>query len=526
MNEVLSKPLDGMSSAARQAWGRSLVALAGAWVLVLVLFWDTASNMVAIWYRSETFNHCFLVLPISLWLVWRQRAQLAAMTPHPSPWVLVAIAGAVFAWLLGDLVAVNSVTQLAVVTLLVLSVPALLGIHVAWAIAFPLGFLYFGVPIGEFLLPQLMESTADFTVMALRWSGIPVLREGLLFVIPSGNWSVVEACSGVRYLIASMTVGTLFAYLNYRSTKRRLLFVLVSMLVPIVANWLRAYMIVMLGHLSSNRLAVGVDHLVYGWVFFGVVILLMFFIGARWSEPETSVPFSASVPLAGADASFQRLLATVVAFALLVLAPVAANWSMSRDLVQGSPALSVPVALANGWVAVEAGAASSFEPVYRNPSAKVNQLYRGDDGSIVGLYLAYYRNQDYRRKLVSSDNALLHSGDLEWARLRGGVAKVLLGAMPVTVRSMELRRFNTQSVNTRLFAWQLYWVDGSLTANDYLAKMYGAAQRLRGRGDESAAIVFYTEAASEAQAQATLSTFVESNYPAIDAALASARGLR
>ena len=50
-------------------------------------------------------------------------------------------------------------------------------------------------------------------------------REGLQFVIPSGNWSVVEACSGVRYLIASVMVGTLFAYLNYSTMRRRLIFV-------------------------------------------------------------------------------------------------------------------------------------------------------------------------------------------------------------------------------------------------------------------------------------------------------------
>ena len=128
--------------------------------------------------------------------------------------------------------------------------------------------------------------TADFTVAALRASGIPVYREGLQFVIPSGSWSVVEACSGIRYLMASFMVGSLFAYLNYRSWRRRLAFVAVSLVVPIVANWLRAYMIVMLGHLSGNTLAVGVDHLIYGWVFFGIVIMAMFMVGARWSEPD------------------------------------------------------------------------------------------------------------------------------------------------------------------------------------------------------------------------------------------------
>jgi hypothetical protein len=47
-------------------------------------------------------------------------------------------------------------------------------------------------------------------------------------------------------------------------------------------------MIVMIGHLSDNTLAVGVDHLIYGWVFFGIVIMAMFWIGARWREDELS----------------------------------------------------------------------------------------------------------------------------------------------------------------------------------------------------------------------------------------------
>src|SRR4029453_12636412 len=105
--------------------------------------------------------------------------------------------------------------------MLVLAVPMLLGMEVARAITFPLAFLLFMVPFGEFLLPPLMEGTASVTIAALRLTGVPVYREGLQFVIPSGKWSVVEACSGVRYLIASMVVGVLFASLNSRSLRRR-----------------------------------------------------------------------------------------------------------------------------------------------------------------------------------------------------------------------------------------------------------------------------------------------------------------
>src|SRR5262249_51201448 len=134
--------------------------------------------------------------------------------------------------------------------------------------------------------PPLMEQTANFTIGALRLSGIPVYREGLFFTVPSGSWSVVEACSGLRYLMASLTLGFLYAYLTYRTLYRRIAFIAPSIVVPLVASWIRAYMIVMIGHLSHMELAVGVDHLLYGWLFFGIVIAILFWAGSHWREDQ------------------------------------------------------------------------------------------------------------------------------------------------------------------------------------------------------------------------------------------------
>ncbi len=174
------------------------------------------------------------------------------------------------------------------------------------AIAFPLAFLFLGVPFGEAFLPRLMDWTAEFTVGALRLSGIPVYREGNFFAIPSGQWSVVEACSGLRYLIASLTVGALFAYLNYQRMRKRVLFVALSIVVPVLANFLRAYMIVMIGHLSNMKLAVGVDHFLYGWVFFGIVIGLLFWLGSFWRDPAPSIEQEATGHLNGRPVSVAR----------------------------------------------------------------------------------------------------------------------------------------------------------------------------------------------------------------------------
>lgn len=507
-----------------QPWRHALPALLLVLAWTLFLYRDTAAAMVLIWSRSETFTHGFLVPPIVLWLVWRQRQGLAVQTPQPAPGVFLAIACAAFVWLMGDLAAINAVTQLAFVSLLVFSVPAVLGRPVTKLIIFPLGFLFFAVPIGEFLMPQFMEWTANFTVFALRLSGIPVYREGLNFVIPSGNWSVVEACSGVRYLIASLTVGTLFAYLNYQSNKRRVLFVIVSIVVPIVANWMRAYIIVMLGHLSGNKLAAGVDHVIYGWLFFGVVIMLMFIIGARWAEPQKVADVSDSVaPSQKQMVTAARLWITTACFAGLVASPHIALLVIDRDAGADPVSFTAPTALATGWQAVRP-AVADFKPAFQNPYAEINNSY-ASQGRAVGLYLGYYYHQNYRHKLVSSDNVLVISKDPHWAAVSHGSRNVTFGGKQVAVRTAELRRaaLTEQATEGRLVVWQIYWINGTVTASDYLAKAYGAFYRLLGRGDDSAVIIVYAPKDQAGGAEAVLESFLSTNYANISEILLKTR---
>lgn len=523
MNSIVSQNLLKGEVRLAQPWRQAVPALLLLLAWTLFLYRDTGIAMVTIWARSETFTHAFLVPPIVLWLVWRRRQLMAAQTPQPALGVFLLAACAAFAWFLGDLVAVNAVTQLAFVALLVLAVPAALGWSVTRLIVFPLGFLFFAVPIGEFVMPQLMDWTADFTIFALRLSGIPVYREGLQFVIPSGNWSVVEACSGVRYLIASLTVGTIFAYLNYQSAKRRILFVIISILVPIAANWVRAYMIVMVGHVSGNKFAVGVDHLIYGWLFFGIVIMLMFAIGARWAEPEKAIDVRSTEQPAEQTLSAARLWATMACFAALVAMPHIALWFIDRAEGDASVSLIAPTTLAADWQAA-APVAASFKPAFQNPSAVINKSY-ASQGHIVGLYLGYYRHQDYDRKLVSSSNVLVNSNDSQWAKVAGSSRTVKVGNKVVSVRTAELRgaALSAQGNPGRLAVWQIYWINGTLTASDHVAKAYSAFYRLTGQGDDSAVIVVYTPQAPAGAEQAVLESFLSTNYEAVEALLLKAR---
>ncbi|MBV5298094.1 MAG: exosortase A [Rhodoferax sp.] len=520
----------------RQNWRQALPVFLLLLALTLSLFHGTASAIVTIWLRSDTFTHGFLVPPIVIWLVWRRRQVLADFAPQPSYWGMLMLAGAAFAWLLGDLVAVNAVTQLALVAMLVLMVPTLLGFAVARAVMFPLAFMFFAVPFGEFAMPQLMVWTADFTVMALRLSGIPVLREGLQFVIPSGNWSVVEACSGVRYLIASLTVGTLFAYLNYQSTMRRVLFIVVSILVPVTANWARAYIIVMLGHLSGNKLATGVDHLIYGWLFFGIVILLMFMVGAHWAEPEPSADASpghaaekamqsASVQ-APAPGYWSAHRSYVLALVFLVALPHFARWAIEVSDRAAAPQLPGAPILAPAW-SLAPSPVADFKPAFQNPSASINNTYQSQSKQ-VGLYMGYYRQQDYSRKLVSSDNVLVKLKDSPLAQVSAGTRTMLLDGQTRQFRTTELRGSPAPGLvsDNYLLVWQIYWVNGTWTTSDIMAKLYAALYRLLGRGDDSAVIILYTIRGQSGEGQTTLEAFVQANTSALNTLLLQTRARR
>jgi exosortase A len=527
-----------VKAAPAESWIRWLPGIALLAVLLL-LFRDTAQAMVTIWIRSETFTHAFLVPPIVLWLVWRRRDRLAALPSRPMPWLLVPIAAVCVFWLLGELASVNAATQFALVTLIVLSVPAMFGMAVTRELMFPLAFLYFSVPIGEFLVPTMMESTADMTVYALRWTGIPVYREGLQFVIPSGSWSVVQACSGVRYLIASFMVGTLFAYLSFRSTRRRLIFIAASIVVPVIANWIRAYLIVLLGHFSGNKLAAGADHLIYGWLFFGVVIVLMFLIGARWSEAQEA-PGEAMPDVAGQDrrvaSRASRGWGVALGVAILLVGTQASLWHLDRSRSDAAPVIDLPAAFAGRWTADESPG-PSWQPGFQNPNVIASRSYRSE-GKRVSVWIGYYRHEDYGHKLVTSTNSLVAVSDSGWAQTSSSARSATLPAGIVTFRSADLRASDvSDDLNSaRMRVWQIYWIGGRFTASDAKAKMLLAVDRLLGRGDDGAVVLISTIVdrgptatpgdGGDLAADDTLAEFARMNLAKLGTVLEAARDAR
>ena len=484
-------------------------------------YWPTARHIGSIWWSYETFQHGLVVFPISAWLIWLRRKAIIGLAAEPVPWMAVPVALASAGWFVGELVTVNALAHLSLMTALVLAFVGVLGWEISRRIAFPLAFLFFGVPIGEFLTPKLMDYTAVMTVWALRLTGIPVYQEGLFFVIPSGRWSVVEACSGIRYLIASVMVGTLFAYLNYTSLKRRLIFVGVSIVVPIIANWMRAYIIVMIGHLSDNRLAAGVDHLLYGWVFFGIVIALMFAIGARWREDE---PLPRKELAENTLAVSRRSLSSIALKALPTFVLLAAFPLALQRIDAAVPPFEVALVApppAQGWAMAEEIDLHDYQPRFRGQRSTVFQTYRHESGDVVVLYIAYYAEQRAGSQLITSSNRLNFKddeADVNWQLVSRRAIEMPPGRITRTMLSDKGRL---------IVAWHWFWSNGSVETDDRRAKIAFAINRLTGRSDDAAFVAILSLADDVADdSRPRVSEFLEQHFGAIEGGLNRAKNSR
>ena len=461
--------------------GASLLATLRLWGLplaALVVGLCFAPSLPALWHQwwdSGTFNHCLIVIPAAAWLVWEAERGRFCLDTEPSPGVQLnrvatfqtrllrwlphaALFGLATLWFMARLLSIPVVEQGA----LVAAIPTL-----AWAVngnawarrhRFALLFCLLATPVGEFLVPPLMELTATITVALVRLCGIPVLRDGMQLTMASGEFVVAEACSGIRYLIATVTLGLLFAHLTYRSLNRKLWFMLAAVLTPLLANGLRAWMMVMIAHFTDLQYATGFDHLVYGWLFFGVVIVVLFFVGSLFQEsgasslPQAADGSGASSLLQGADGSGASSLlqeadgsgassllqgsssvvgASLLATLLLAWAPLA-NLAATQALatVKGDlPAYAFPQHIGTYTYA---GPASFPTPLEYAGADRIDvAAYRNAEQTIYLAAIRYERDRP-GHKFVSQSN---QPYSWDWNRVGGGVGK----ANGVTVRYTDVR---------------------------------------------------------------------------------------
>ncbi|HEY6816381.1 MAG TPA: exosortase A [Croceibacterium sp.] len=263
-----------------EAWRGPLVRLALAWAMLIALAWSDWAEMARQWWDSSTYNHILLIPPILFWLVRQRSFELARLTPAAWWPGFVWLAAGLLVWLGGGAAEINLIAQLGAVMLLQGAVAVLLGPRIVWGLWFPLAYMLFLVPFGDEIVPALQAITAKLAIALTHASGVPATIEGVFIDTPVGLFEVAEACSGVKFLVAMIALGTLVAHLCFASPKRRAAFMLAAAIVPVLANGVRAWGTIFIAQSQGIEFAAGFDHIVYGWIFFALVMAIM--LGGSW----------------------------------------------------------------------------------------------------------------------------------------------------------------------------------------------------------------------------------------------------
>jgi len=497
VNRVLAARLGIFERAS--GWTLAVIAFAITAIVLLTCYWSTLQLLVWIWDHDGTYQYAFLIFPLSLWMAFGLRHQLRANPPKPSVWGLLAMAVLVCIWYAGRLFDVNLVQHFAFVALFPALVLACWGWRALWVLLFPLAYLVvFAVPWGDGLVGPLQDITAHFAVHALELTGTPVLLNGREIVTPSAVWMVADACSGVKFFLACTALGCLYAWLMYRRWWKRVLFVVAAAVVPIIANGLRVYFTVLIGDTWGLEYATGTDHMIFGWQFFGTVLVLLLLAG--WFFRDRFV--AREVPPVTDDKPVGvRAVVWVAALVALIAGPVLAAGlgSVARPV---QVHLTAP-ALA-GWPAPQA-AAEGWRPEFKGAAGQVQAAYRstGND-KIVELFHAVYTGKPRRgHSLITYGNDVYDPGK---ARILASSALHIELAGGASVTARELRLADAEGPRV---VWYWYCVDSRCTASPALTKLLQAWDVLRGGDQRSSVWALSTRVANgdEAQARADLRAF-------------------
>lgn len=472
MNRMLeAKPLVFVRAS---GWVWATVAFTVAIATLLACYWPTLRSLVSIWEHDGTYQYAFLIFPLSLWIAFGLRRRLRANPPRPSVWALPAMAALVCIWYAGRSFDVNLPQHVAFVVMFPALVLACWGWRALWVLKFPLGYLLFAVPWGNGLVGPLQDFTARFAVHALELTGTPVLLNGREIVTPSAVWMVADACSGVKFFIASSALGCLYAYLMYRRWWKRLLFVALAAVVPVIANGFRVYFTVLIGDTWGMQYATGTDHMIFGWQFFGTVLVLLLLAG--WFFRDRPMP-AEHTPASDDRVSAPRIAIWPAAWALLVAGPL-----LAAGLAPAAPpdALRLAAPAPTGWSAPQS-VEDGWQPEFKGAAGKVLAAYRSaTNGKVVELFHAVYAGKPrrghslitYGNDVYDPDKASILASSAHRVEFAGGPG--------ISVRELRL----ADTGGPRL-VWYWYCVDLRCTTSPVLTKLLQAWSVLRGRATQS-----------------------------------------
>jgi len=278
--DAIRLPSDVTRAGARIEGASRWVPLAVALTAVVALYTPILAGMAVEWATFPSLSHGFAVPLISAYLIWRRRELINAEPLGSANVGLVVLAAAlgVFqaGWLSGETFFARASFPLALLGItLFLAGPRVTG-HAWPAIAYLLFMIPFPYLTFKAVMYQSRLVEADVTATVLRWSGVPILQQGVMLHLPSATLEIAEVCSGVHAVAALAALGTAYAQIQPRASWVRAALALSAAPLGLLSNLLRLVLTALGVHYLGPITLTSVFHQFSGTtVFLATVVLLV-----------------------------------------------------------------------------------------------------------------------------------------------------------------------------------------------------------------------------------------------------------
>ncbi len=396
--------------------GDSIVTSRGAPAPVMAVFCLIAAatllnlpdlvNLENLWLTESGHSHGPLVAGVTLTLIWMSRRGITCEQPAFAALPLLSFVLATTAWVAARAASIDLVCWALWPVLVWLGIQLAFGSRTARCVAFPVAYFLFSIPLIELLAAPLATLTVTVTSLLLRVAGLSSVTLGRIVTIPEGTFEIEDGCAGTHFLTVALAIGTLLAFLDRLTWRRTVIIVASSVLLALIANWLRVAAIIEIGHVTQMRSSLVRDHNTFGWLIFAFATLPLLPLARTLAADLPVRPQQA----AAASTSLARSAAAVcIGAAALAVAPLWAAGIRHAASVQPVPQLTLPVL--TGWQG-QLETSGDWRPSF--PGAAIERFGTFRSGvAQVDFYAAFFNLQTRGAKLIGYYSSVAGRGT--WA---------------------------------------------------------------------------------------------------------------
>jgi EpsI family protein len=494
--------------------GRPPGVLAQLALIAAVLVWlfaPSAQRITAGWTKgiNAEYAHGIPVALLALWLFLRLEPAGAGQWTARRSWLLLALILAFsLVWLVGGLVFVNTIQDIAFFALFVTTLVLILRPASMLQAMAPVFALSLTLPDWKLLYPHLQDVAVTLSVPLLNAVGTPAVSDGYRIMVAAGNFNVDPGCGGLGELLAALAVSTVFACIERLRPVATVVFVAGAAVVSVFMNAIRVTIVVVLGSLLGMDNHLVQNHNWVGWTTFAIGITAYLLLFTHLLQRTPSIVRSRDSAQGGMSQAESAIRPNagwrevVLAIAVAAIGPTLGYLPSRGTGIQQDLAIKLPTEL-SGWSLV-----FDDQPKWRPEfqGADVSRLghYREANGNDIYVYIAHYGQQSRGKEAVYFDNVP------EDRKIWRAVGSTRLRAVSTSSQPESVEQTTIRSAGLgELVAWQWFYSDAVVTGNRLEAKLLSLWPALHGDTSMGTVIVAADVGSATRDVESNLARFVD-----------------